>query len=236
MTAIHFSTDSGRWARITFERLDSLKVSRGEHVPFPASPEDSEEFHWVTTISNSEWLRERYEYEKRHYGRSYNFNGNVEEMLDEYSHYVFSFHDQFVEAIAAGIWIEVDDHSLVDREMMPSHPLMGLAHLPMAEHFEGSGIRCFVRRNPMSNQELDHAAALCSQNILEIGAVLEGSSSPSWFLTRRIRNGIGKTYLRGYFGNVVETYDTIPTLSEIRPRIDQWLAEVRERRRQMGKP
>jgi hypothetical protein len=64
---------------------------------------------------------------------------------------------------------------------------------------------------------------------------LEGRCSPHWYLTRRVINGVGKSYLRGYFGNVVEKYDGIPSLAEIRPRIEQWLAEVRERRRQMGK-
>ena len=236
LTAIHFTTDDGRWGRITFERLDSLRVSRGEHEPFPSHPDDADAFHWVTTISSSAWLRERYEYEKRHYGSAYNFGGNVDEMLDEYSHYVFSFHDEFVEAIAAGIWVEVDDAMLGDRELSAPHPLKGLAHLDADEYFESSGIRCFVRRNPMSHAELNSAAALCSQTVLEVGAELDGSSTPSWFLTRRVRNGIGKSYLRGYFGNAAETYVEIPSLADIRPRIDQWLSEVRERRRQMGKP
>ena len=157
-------------------------------------------------------------------------------MLEEYFHYVFSFHDQFVEAIAAGIWLEVDDAMLGEREMGSPHPLKGLEHIDVAEHFESSGIRCFVRRNPMSNDELDRAAALCSQTVLEVGVELDGSSTPSWFLTRRVRNGIGKSYLRGYFGNAAETYTAIPSLADIRPGIDQWLSEVRERRRQMGKP
>lgn len=235
MTAIHFITQDGRWGRITFERLDSLRVSRGEYEPFPASPDAPDDFHWVTTISNSAWLRERYEYEKRHYGTSYNFNGNVDEMLEEYSHYVFSFHDEFVEAIAAGIWFECDDEMLGERTMDSPHPLAGLAHLDIAEHFEGSGIRCFVRRNPKPNDEIDRAASLCSQTILEVGAELGGSSTPSWFVTRRVRNRIGKSYLRSYFGTVVDTYTGIPSLAEIRPHVDQWLAEVRERRRQMGK-
>ena len=235
MSAIHFVTDDGQWARITFERLDSLRVSRGEHAPFPTHPDCADDYHWASTISNSAWLRERYEYEKICYGRAYNFGGNVEEMIDEYSHYLFSFHDEFVEAIAAGIWIELDDTILGKREMEIPHPLKGLAHLPIAEHFESSGIRCFVRRNPTPTDELDRAAALCSQTILEIGEELEGSRSTSWFLTRRVKNGIGKTYLRNYFGNAEQTYDTIPSLQEIRPRIDKWLSEVRERRRQMGK-
>jgi hypothetical protein len=235
ITAIHFITDDGRWGRLTFEGLDSLKVSRGEFEPFLSSPNDPGGFHWVTTISNSAWLRERYEYEKRHYGTAYNSGGNVDEMLEEYSHYVFAFHDQFVEAIAAGIWLEVDNAMLGDRQMDVPHPLGGLGHLDPVEYIESSGIRCFVRRNPMSNDEIERAAALCSQNVLEVGAELDGSSTPSWFLTRRVRNGVGKSHLRNYFGNAVQTYAEIPSLAGIRSHIDRWLSEVRERRQNMGK-
>ncbi len=234
ITAIHFTTDNGRWGRVTFERLDSIKVSRGEHAPFPSHPNDAGAFRWVSTISNSAWLRERYDYKKRYYGSAYNFGGSIDEMLDEYFHYVFSFHDEVVEAIAAGIWIDVDDAMIGGRELDVSHPLKGLAHLDAAEHFESSGIRCFVRRNPMPNAELEAAAALCSQTVLEVGAELDGRSTPSWSLTRRVKNGIGRSYLR-HFGNTTETYTGIPSLADIRPPIDQWLAEVRERRRQMGK-
>jgi hypothetical protein len=234
MTAIHFTIDDGRWGRITFERLDSLRMSRGEYEPFPASSDYPGEFHWVTTIVNSAWLRERYEYEKRYYGKAYNFGGNVDEMLNEYFHYVFSFHDEFIEAIAAGIWFETDDNFLGDRAMDASHPMKGLAHIRAIEQFESSGIRCFVRQNPMSADEMDCAASLCSQTILEISTDL-GSGSAVWFVTRRVRNGIGRSYLRSYFGNVVDTYGSVPSLAEIRPHVDRWLAEVRERRRQMGK-
>jgi len=235
VTAVHFLTEDGRWSRVTFERLDSLRVSRGEHHPFPLHPDDEDEFHWVTTVSNSEWLRERYEYERRNYESSYNFGGAVEEMLEEFSHYVFSFHDEFVEAIAAGIWFEVEESLLVDRPIGHGHPLKGLTHLEPVEEFESSGIRCSVRRNPMGSADLDGAAALCSQTVLEVGAELDGGYSPSWFLTRRVRNGVGLSYLRNYFGNKVDTYSGIPSLQELRPHIDRWLAEVRDRRRQMGK-
>jgi hypothetical protein len=234
-TAIHFCTADGRWGRITFERLDSLKVSRGEYEPFPPAPGDADRFCWVTTISDSAWLRERYEYEQRHYGAAYNFGGNVDEMLEEYLHYVFSFHDQFVEAIAAGIWFEVDDEFWGERAPEASHPLTGLGAIDPIDYFEGSGIRCFVRRNPMSNAEIDRAACLCSQTVLEVGAELDGSSTPSWFLTRRVIRGTGRSSLRNYFGNVVDTYGDIPSLAKIRPHIDRWLSDVRERRREMGK-
>lgn len=235
MTAIHFTTDEGRWGRITFERLDSIKVSRGEYEPFPPAAADADSFHWVTTVANSLWLQERYEYERRHYGRAYNFGGNVDEMLTDFSHYVFSFHDQFVEVLAAGIWFESAETMLGNRDLDLDHPLKGLAHIEADEKFENNGITCQVRRNPLSNDELKRRARLCSQTILEIAAELDGQAGTHWSLTLRLRNGIGRTYLRNYFGHQVATFEDSPDLSVIRPPIDKWLEEVRERRRQMGK-
>lgn len=234
-TAIHFATQDGRWGRVTFERLDSIRMSRGEYKPFPLYPDGLGIDSWVSTVSSSEWLKERYQYEKRYYAADYEFGGHVDEMLQEYDHYLFQFHDEFVEAIAAGIWLEVDDEMLGNRELDVPHPLKGLEHLDPVEHFESSGIRCFVRRNPMSKEDLHCAAGLCSQTLIEIGAELDGRASSSWSLTYRVRNGMGRSYLRGHFGNAAESYDGVASLSQIRPHIDQWLSEVRERRRDLGK-
>lgn len=233
--AIHFETKDARWGRVTFERLDSLKISRGEFFPFALQTIEPSVYSWVTTISNSAWLRERYEYEKRCYGRAYRFNGNVDEMLDEYSHYVFSFHDEFVEAIAAGIWFEAGETFLGDQPLEPLHPLKGLSHVEQTEHFESSGIQGFIRRNPSSNEDIDRAATLCSQTVFEVGAELDGRSSTSWSLTRRVKNGVPRSDLRNYFHNSVQSFDGIPTFADIRPEIDKWFCEVRERRRKMGK-
>lgn len=235
MTAIHFTTHIGRWGRITFERLDSIKVSRGEYAPFPSVSTEKQSFHWVNTISNSMWLRERYEYEKRHYGSAYNFGGNVDEMVTDYSHYVFSFHDQFVEVLAAGIWFESSDTMLGDRDPAPDHPLRGLKHVEPSERFEEAGITCQVRRNPLSDDELRLRARLCSQTILEVAAELDGRAEPDWSVTLRDRNGSCKANLRSCFGNRVATFDDVPSIALIRPRISEWLRDVRERRRKMGK-
>ena len=233
VTAIHFTTQDEQWGRVTFERLDSIRISRGEAAPYPAAL-DSDPYSWVSTVSDSSWQKLRYEYESKHYGESYNFGGDVNEMLTEYSHYVFSFHDQFVEAIAAGIWIETDSSMLIGKPNS-DHPLNGISHLAEFERFEAHGIECQVRRNPLSAEEIERNAKLCSQTLLEIGATLDGSTSTSWSLTHRNFGGDAKTFLRSYFGNSVETYSEIPTLAEIRPTIDQWLFEVRQRRRAMGK-
>ena len=231
-SAIHFTTTDHQWGRVTFERLDSIKVSRGEHEPFPRA--SGEPYNWVSTISESEWLKSRHEYESEHYGRSCNFGGNVDEMLTEYCHYLLSFHDEFVEAIAAGIWIDTDSVMLTSKPTS-GHPLNGIAHIDEFEQIEAHGIVCQVRRNPLPTEQIERNARLCSQTLLEVGANLDGSVNTNWRLTHREINGTSRTFLRNYFGNSVQTYNQIPTLDEIRPLIDQWLFEVRERKRKMGK-
>jgi hypothetical protein len=234
-TAVHFITSDARWGRLTFERLDSLRVSRGEYDPYRHARDDSSGWNWAKTISPSAWLQERYAYEKKSYGAAYNFGGNVDEMLDEYSHYVFSFHDEIVEAIAAGIWFEVDDELLGERDLAPDHPARGLAEFAPAEQFVAHGITCHVRVSPYSQAELDHRAELWSQSIFEFAAELDGEvGSTHWTLTYRRNRGIAKSYLRSYFGNPVATYDGVPELAIIRPRVEQWLREVRERRHKKG--
>ncbi|WP_298866987.1 hypothetical protein [uncultured Gimesia sp.] len=240
INALHFMTEDNHWGRITFERLDSIKASRGEYAPYPLAPGEKESFYWVQTISNSRWLRERYKYEKKYYGDSYGFNGDVDEMIREFSHYVFHFHDQFIEVLAAGIWFESADSILGERyigERYPEqdHPLSGLHHLETSETFEGSGIICYVRRNPLSESELEKRAQLCSQTILEIKIESDVGIGPDWTLTRRVHSGVGKTYLRSCFGNPEEIYAHIPTLIEIRPHIDRWLAEISQRRKDRDK-
>ena len=235
MTAIHFATANGLWGRVTFDRLDSIKVSRGEYEPFPPASGQGGRFPWVTTVSNSRWLQERYEYEKKHYGRSYNFCGNVDEMLTEFSHYVFNFHDQFVEVLSAGIWFESAANMLTSDELNSDHPLRGLRDVAPSEKFTEAGITCQVRRNPLSANELMRRAVFCSQPILEVASELDGHVGTDWSLTLRVRDGIIKIFLRNYFGNRVASFENVPDLLTIRPRIDNWLRDVRDRRRKIGK-
>jgi hypothetical protein len=235
LTVINFLTKDGRWGRVTFEKLDSIKISRGEYEPYPAAPGEEKSFSWVSTASNSQWLTERYEYEKRHYGTAYNFGGNVEEMLTDFSHYIFRFHDQFVEVLCDGIWFESADTPLGNLEPDSNHPLLKLPESTISERFKTHGITCQVRRNPRSIDELKRDAKFCSQTILEIATELDGRSSVNWTLSLRVRDGILKSSLRSYFGKEVQQFDSTPSLTDIRPKIDAWLAEVHERRKKMGK-
>ena len=62
--SINLMTRGGRWARVTFEKLDSLRVSRGEYDPYPNAWKEGDPLHWVSVVAPSPWLRERYEYER----------------------------------------------------------------------------------------------------------------------------------------------------------------------------
>ena len=90
-------TEDGQPIRVILNHLDALRVCRGEHLPYPR--ED-------TIVDNSRWQRERYAYEAKHYSDCYEWGDDVSTMLTTMRHYLFCFHDEFVEAIADGFTLE----------------------------------------------------------------------------------------------------------------------------------
>jgi hypothetical protein len=232
--AINFLADDGRWGRITFENLDAIRVCRGEFDPYDSGG-DADGSSWVSVVDDSPWLRERFEYERRHYAHAYEFGGDVNEMNRDFSHYVFRFHDQFVEALSPGIWFEVSDAFIGDRDLDPTHPALDLPASEAAERFAAHGITCQVRRNPRPLPEILDAAVYGSQKLLQIAAELDGSATPDWTLSVRVRDGRPETSLRSYFGKVEARFEGVSDLDAVRPRIEAWLSEVRERRKEMGK-
>jgi hypothetical protein len=102
-TAVYFEVAaSGGLGRVTFEGLDAIRASRGEHLPFDNDHARFRHGDWVYTVDRSPWLRERHDYETRHYATP---------LLETHRHYLFVFHDEFVEAIAAGIWLDLADRA-----------------------------------------------------------------------------------------------------------------------------
>ena len=112
LTGIYFTTEDDQFGRITFENLDSIKVSRGELIPYEDDCKEGQSYCWVLKVKDSNWLSERHQYEKRTYGSTYELGGYVDEMLTDFNHFVFRFHDQFVEAISRGFWFEKNSESL----------------------------------------------------------------------------------------------------------------------------
>ncbi|MBL8526016.1 MAG: hypothetical protein JNN20_20215 [Betaproteobacteria bacterium] len=233
--SINFVTDDDRWGRVTFEKFDSLRVSRGEHDPYPSDRKPDTPFAWVSTVKPSSWLHERYKYEKKFYGEAYEFGGTVEEMLSDYSHYIFNFHDEFVEVLCDGIWFEVGDGCFKDSELAMNHPFRELGWKVGDETFEAAGIVCQVRRNAQPIDALIKGAELCSQKLFQFAAVLDGNASVDWTVTLRVRNGKLTSQLRRNFGKLEKRYEGVVELATVRPRIEKWLREVKERRKSMGK-
>lgn len=225
LVALDFlAVDEVTWWRTSFESLDSLKISRGEVAPH------SIHSGWVSTVQNSDWLKERHGYEKENYGDSYNFGGDVDEMLQEFDHYVFRFHDEFVEVIAKGVWFAPLDGWTPERT-----PLADLSDSTCVEKREAHGIKYQVRVNPRPIEQLIKDSSLCSQFLMQFAAELDGEASVSWSVTLQTKDDQTVSRLRNYFGNAEKSYQGVAQLEQVRPHIENWLRDVQKRRRDMGK-
>lgn len=231
-TAIYFITEDEQYGRITFEGLDSIKISRGEYFPYPYKKSEEVPYSWVKIVENSRWQKERFNYEKTHYGSSYEFGGDVNEMLYDYKHYVFSFHDEFIEAIAQGIWFETSSEKLLGKALLPGHPFLPLPESNTIK-IEAYGLICQVRINSKDEEILKRDARLCSQTLMEFALELGERPSINHTLSLILRNNKYISVLRGYFGQAKVEFDKIPTLEEVKPYIESYMKEVAERRRGM---
>jgi len=176
LTGIYFTTQDDQFGRITFENLDSIKVSRGEVIPYTDNWKEGQPYCWVLRVRNSGWLKERYQYEKRIYGSSYEFGGNVDEMLTDFGHFVFRFHDEFVEALARGFWFEKSNESLSGKELQNGHPFLPLPETDITK-IEAHNLVCQIRTNPTSIDDLKKNTNFCSQKLLEFALELDGKAS-----------------------------------------------------------
>ncbi len=234
MTAIYFEDENEKNCRITFERLDSIRVCRGEYCPYDDDWKENAPNYWVSKVENSSWLNERHQYEARHYKNAYGFGGDVDEMLSEFSHYLFSFHDQYVEVLAAGIWIEESEEPLDSAELSAGHPFLPLSH-DQTEIITAHGLKCHIWKNPADIGRLTKNAKFCSQTLMEFAPELDGSITTSIHLYLRYRNGELCSVLTQGFGGEIAFFREVAGVDSVRPYIEKWLGEVSERRREMGK-
>lgn len=235
LTSIKFLTEDDGWGRVTFEHLDSIRVSRGEYDPYPSDWKPGDQLHWVSEVVPSPWLLERYEYEKMHYGPAYEFNGDVDEMLRDFSHYVFRFHDQFVEALSSGIWLERLDESRDSEKVSATHPLRALPRPTKPDLIEAYGMVCEIWPNTRPMDQILEDAKLCSQKLLQFALVLDSVQDISWTLAVRVRHGKVRSSLRPSFGSVRANFEGVASLEHVRPHVESWLQEVMERRKRLGK-
>ena len=238
LPGIYFPAEDGRHGRVSFQGLDALRVCRGEYCPFDNDSDEGKPSSWVFAVENSAWLVERHAYESEHYRDAYEFCGDVDEMLTDYSHYLFRFHDQFVEAIAAGIWFEVADSSLKGKPLPAEHPFLTLPVSTLTGFIDAHGMRCKVRTNPVSGDELIENARYCDYPvmdfILELPDDFAGETLTGFRLSARTRNRTVSSSLRGPLEGGVASFTGVAGLDRIRPYIERWMGEISERRRESG--
>ncbi|EKJ86113.1 hypothetical protein CLV96_3944 [Leptospira meyeri] len=223
---INFLTDDNNYGRILFEKLDSLKICRGEGLPYKSDTY----FSWLSRLENSRWLKERYIYESKYYGNTYNFSGNVKEMLSEFNHYVFEFHDEFIEVIASGFWIEKNTESLYKKSLTLNHPFLPINN-PKIEKLNHNGIDCEIRINTASINDLTVNARYCSQTLFEFALILDNDKTICHTLSLSYINNRLSATLRDYFGNTKLIFEPNVSLDRITPFIKNYISEVSDRRK-----
>lgn len=215
------------YGRFLFENADSIKTSRGEH--FPYSYKEAETFRsYIYEVENSNWLKQRYEYEKKHYGTSYNFGGNVEEMIKDFHHYFIPFEDDFVEVLARGFWYESNPEPITT-QFLPNNPLASIEKINPTI-FKENGINGHVFHNTLEEEKLLHQSFYCSQKILQFGIELNNYISISRTLyLMRDNNGNIYCSLKGSLGEEIKRFENLVGLKEIEPILVQHLKDVSER-------
>lgn len=231
---ILFTTEDEKYGRITFEGFDSLKVCRGEYCPYEDDWKEDTPYRWVSKVDNSLWLFERHVYESRYYKNAYGFGGDVDEMLSDYSHYLFSFHDQFVEVIASGVWFEKSETPFIEGELTEGHPFLPIIPARV-ETISAGDLVCQVRLTSMNESQLLENINYCSQPVMELALELDGSASVDMLLRLRIRNGKVCSILDRRFCGEAAVFDGIANIEDIKPYVKSWLCGISERRREMDK-
>lgn len=233
-TGIYFVTEDNKFGRITFENLDAVKICRGEVMPYEFDYKLYEQGVWIYQIENSNWQKERFNYEKKYYGNTYEFCGDVNDMLTEFKHYLFQFHDQFIEIIARGFWFEKDDHSLFEKELTEGHPFLPLPTENM-KIMEAYSLKSQIRINPKPQELLAYDAQFCSQKLFEFALELDGTAFVDNTVLLLYRNGKIVSKLEDSFGRKIMEFDRFINLEQIKPFIEKYMKEVYQRRKNMRK-
>jgi hypothetical protein len=221
--AIYFQVaESGLLGRVTFEGLDAVRAARGEVLPYRMGP-GGRKRRWVFAVDGSSWLDERHDYELRRYSTP---------LTGTHQHFVFAFHDQFVEAIAEGIWLDIPDQARPYDRPDP-HPLAELGSGIPAERFRSaSGIDWELRRAPGTDSELIAGSRLCSQHVYQLNLLLDGDSRVSASIWLRTRDGRTISRLvRPWPGGELARCEGVASPDDFEDPWESYLAEVAQRRR-----
>lgn len=227
-TGIYFRTHTDNYGRITFENLDAVKICRGEIMPYEFDYSSADQYTWIFVIENSRWLKERFRYEKKHYGSAYEFGGDVYEMMTDFKHYLFSFHDQFIEVIARGFWFEEAEESLFQKDLTQGHPFLPLPE--SGEYLTVQSITSQIRSNPQPKEQLIYSAQFCSQKLYEFTLELNGKTYAAYTVFISYRNGKLISILRSFLGRQEMTYEGFVDLEQVKPYVEAYLEKIYHQR------
>ncbi|GIH14958.1 hypothetical protein [Rugosimonospora africana] len=226
-TAVYFEdAASDALGRVTFEGLDAVRASRGEYLPVDYADADYRSGDWVYVVGGSPWLRERHDYETRHYATP---------LVETHRHYVFVFHDEFIEAIAKGIWLDVADRA--DPCGPPiGHPLSSFpTDVPCDRFTSAGGLEWELRRSPRAEGDLIRDSRLCSQRVFQFNLVLDGESRESASIWIRTVDGVLVSRISRLFVGEFGRMEGFAQPEDFFPQWETHLDEVARRRRDLGK-
>lgn len=153
-------------------------------------------------------------------------------LLGTHGHYLFAFHDYFVEAIAEGIWLDIADRA------DPFAPPLdhSLAEFPLDTPAElstsANGLTWELRRSPHRLDELIDGSRFCSQRLFQYNLVLDETSRETASIWIRTINGVttSRFSLLWPIGDAAQV-DGIAGPDDFTVPWDSYLAGVAERRR-----
>jgi hypothetical protein len=154
-------------------------------------------------------------------------------MLTEFDHYLFQFHDQFVEVIAAGVHFENHPTPPAGRRLAERPGWDWLSDSLPEERWTESGIEFRLRTTADESSKVVAASTLCDQVVLDLRIELDGRLTNSHRLCVRTRDGVTRSRWRGLFGKPNE-FQGVAGIAEIRLLVERFAADVRERRTAMG--
>jgi hypothetical protein len=182
---------------------------------------------WVYEISDSPWLLECHVYESKHYQT---------QLTGLYLHYLFIFHDVYIEAIAEGIWFDRPD-SGAPSALPPDDPLAGLDRHPAWETRQSpSGIVWEIRRSPKRDATLIEGSRLCSQRLHQFNLVLDGRSRESASVWLRTIDGRTSSRMERPWAGGIGSRDGLAAPEDFFVGWEEHVASVAARRQAMGKP
>ena len=209
--------------RVTFEGLDSIRVSRGEVLPYATQGGDATS--WVFRVLDSPWLAERHRYEQDVYQYP---------LEDTHDHLVLQLHDEFVEVVAAGLWFDLapaDDPFA----LTPTHPLASLPAEDEVATGRTAELDWNIRQASHGQDDLLAASALGSQRLLDLTVELEDRLT--WTCWVRTRDGRTTTRLDSLLDTARPelTVEGVASIDDVLPHWERRCAEIAESRHSQGR-